>query len=449
MSIHLLPDARAPYAPLLKPIFNPKSIPNTLAVVLLDWDEPWHWLNQLRERISILRSVLNSLNNDHKDIMDDTMRSWRERRTGPAIEGMTPVFLADRTQQNTARTPLLPPLGTGEWDDPLGIPICVVCLNAEKIHLLAREHAWTDTQFDCILQHLRTILLKHGGSLMYTSSTEASDALLTDLIRSSLCIQSLLKKTILKPEAIQRDSILIPPNWDTAGKIRTLDSGFDVEAVGRDWETEIAAAAQNIASQPPTLTEPNHGTAATALLPSFSHKIQNPDRRFANTTSISPTVDQTDKPRPDLQAFLASQLPILRRLEAEDAEVPEGTPLQPQSQPSPSEDTHLLKGKTQQIPLRSPAENNAASTSHAERITPMLMNVGGMNVDVEAAVKELRERAALRDTDDGRSQHENAQTSEDKGRIEDDVDGEKRLEWLAGLATRRKAGVSTPSTPQR
>jgi len=307
--MHLLPDARPPYAPLLKPIFTPQTLPNTLAVVLLDWDEPWHWLGQLRERIGILRSVLDSLDNDCKDTMDSVMKSWRERRIGPTIEGMTTTFISDRNQQTPAPPP---PLGQGEWDDPLGIPICVVCLNAEKTHILAREHVWTDTQFDYILQHLRTILLKHGGSLIYTSSTESSNAVLTDLIRSSLSVQSLLKKTILKPEAVQRDSILIPPNWDTSGKIKTLESTFDVEAIGRDWEAEIASVVQHVSTLVSTKQTADTEIAATELLPNFSRKIQDPDRRFTSASSVPTTDDQSSKSRPNLQAFLATQLPILR-----------------------------------------------------------------------------------------------------------------------------------------
>jgi len=358
--------------------------------------------------------------------MDTVMKSWRERRTGPAVDGSTTNFIGDRNQQTQAPPP---PLGPGEWDDPLGIPICVVCLNAEKTHILAREHVWTDTQFDFILQHLRTILLKHGGSLVYTSSTEASNAILTDVIRSSLGIQSLLQKTILKPEAIQRDSILIPPNWDTSGKIKTLDSTFDVEAVGRDWGTEVASAVQDVSSQPSKEQTDGTESVATEILSNFSRNIQDPNHRFTSTTSIPTTDDQPTKPRPNLQAFLATQLPILRRLEAEDAEGPP-------SQPHPQPDAQTLK----QLPLRPAGEPDATTTKVTEPVTPMLMNVGGVVRDVEAEIKELRERAALRGAEEANN---------DKGEVDDDRESEKKLEWLAGLANRRKTGGSTPSTPQR
>lgn len=448
MSIHLLPDARPPFAPLLKHIFTPSSIPNSIAVILLDWAEPWNWLSQLRERISILKSVLDSLDNDCKDIMDEVMRSWRERRAGPVIEGVTPAFVLNPQQQSSAPPP---PLGPGEWDDPLGISICIVCLNAENTHILAREHVWTDTQFDYILQHLRAVLLRHGGSLVYTSSTQASNAILIDLIRSSLSIQSLLKKTVLRPEAIKRDGIMIPPNWDTAGKIKTLDASFDVEAIGADWSREIAASMEQIASQP-SITSLSLAPTGTEVLPRYSRKIQDPNQHFTHTDTESATDNAPPKPRPNLQEFLASQLPILRSLEAEDAEAAASGGTQSQQQallPQETRDPAILE---QNLPTRPVVSRNPTPAADPEPVAPMLMNVGGVHVDVEAAVKELRERAALGYTNnDNDDLQDNEQTRDDGGgQQQQSVDeAERKLEWISGLANRRKTGGSRPSTPQR
>ena len=72
------------------------------------------------------------------------------------------------------------PLGQGEWDEPLGIPLCVVCHNvcfraeciarsltysqSEKIDVLEREFSWREEEFDYLLQFLRTILLKRRST---------------------------------------------------------------------------------------------------------------------------------------------------------------------------------------------------------------------------------------------------------------------------------------------
>ena len=59
----------------------------------------------------------------------------------------------------SAETPLLP-LDQGEYDEPIGLPLVVVCQNVDKMDLLEREMGYKEELFDFIQQFLRTILLK-------------------------------------------------------------------------------------------------------------------------------------------------------------------------------------------------------------------------------------------------------------------------------------------------
>ena len=56
-------------------------------------------------------------------------------------------------------------LGPGEFDEPLGLPLCVVCQNSDKIEVLEKEQGYKEEQFDFILQFLRTVLLKRKSSV--------------------------------------------------------------------------------------------------------------------------------------------------------------------------------------------------------------------------------------------------------------------------------------------
>ena len=71
------------FTSLLKPLLTPQTIPNTLIVILLDWSQPWAWMRQLREWLLLLRTVIMSLSHESKEVMEETMLSWRDRgRTG-------------------------------------------------------------------------------------------------------------------------------------------------------------------------------------------------------------------------------------------------------------------------------------------------------------------------------------------------------------------------------
>ena len=123
ISIYTLTDPSPAFASLLQPILTPDSIPNTLIVILLDWSQPWKWMRQLREWILLLRTVLVSLSHECKATMEEVMLSWRDRGRGGGInlDGSTTAPAADAE-------PALP-LGPGEWEDGLGLPLCVVCQN--------------------------------------------------------------------------------------------------------------------------------------------------------------------------------------------------------------------------------------------------------------------------------------------------------------------------------
>jgi dynein light intermediate chain 1, cytosolic len=119
LSIYLLSDPSPSFAPLLRPLLTPISIPETLIVILLDWTNPWTWVRQLREWIRLLRSVLVSLDSETKFVMEEVMTEWRGRRRGLDASSGTGVA--------NSGGPFTIPLGPGEWDEGLGIPMCVVC----------------------------------------------------------------------------------------------------------------------------------------------------------------------------------------------------------------------------------------------------------------------------------------------------------------------------------
>lgn len=112
------------------------------------------------------------------------MTEWRDRK-----RGVDPSSAAAGGMSNSSG-PVAIPLGPGEWDEGLGIPMCVVCQGvrkllpinqllvnftnlvprlsqADKIEKLEKDHGWHEEQFDFVLQFLRTILLKRKDFLPY------------------------------------------------------------------------------------------------------------------------------------------------------------------------------------------------------------------------------------------------------------------------------------------
>lgn len=126
VSAYLLSEPSPSFTPLLKPLLTPQSVPETLVVILLDWSDPWTWIRRLREWVRLLRSVLVSLDDQTKIVMEETMTEWRDRK-----RGMDAHSTGAGGASSSGGTVAIP-LGPGEWDEGLGIPMCVVCQGVRR-----------------------------------------------------------------------------------------------------------------------------------------------------------------------------------------------------------------------------------------------------------------------------------------------------------------------------
>jgi dynein light intermediate chain 1, cytosolic len=114
------------------PLLTPETIPHTAVVILLDWMEPHLWLRQLCSWIQVLEEVMGHMNADEREQLEEVMASWRERGRGGASTNL------DGTPSTTGTSgdgDGLLPLGPGEWSEPLGLPLCVVCQNVSGARL--------------------------------------------------------------------------------------------------------------------------------------------------------------------------------------------------------------------------------------------------------------------------------------------------------------------------
>ncbi|KAI4129612.1 MAG: hypothetical protein LQ341_006548 [Variospora aurantia] len=155
LSIYLLSESSPKFSALVKPLLTAKTIPETLVVILLDWADPWSWARQLRDWVRFLRGIIVTMDDDCKVTAEEIMQAWQQRRRGAPYEGASAA---------TSDTLINVPLGQGEWDEPLGLPICVACHGTEKIESLERDHGWREEEFDFSLQYLRTALLKRTST---------------------------------------------------------------------------------------------------------------------------------------------------------------------------------------------------------------------------------------------------------------------------------------------
>ncbi|KAI2639225.1 dynein light intermediate chain-domain-containing protein [Xylaria nigripes] len=366
VSLYLLSSPAPSFASLIKPLLTSQSIPNTLIVILLDWSQPWSWMRQLREWLSLLRSVILSLSPECKEAMEEVISGWRERgRAGGSVN-------LDGTGAVAAEDDVALPLGPGEWEDALGLPLCVVCQNSEKIDYLERTQGWKEEKFDLVLQYLRTALLRHGASLIYTAPTMMTP--LQSLVHASLGVHSLLKRAPLKPNVIDRDKIVVPPNWDSWGKIRILRDGFEVESVSDGWSIDINQPAPQ--SKPQVIDsitmESEVSVENSTLEPEgsavvmYEQQVQDTSLDALQLAQGNRDTNKLEVPSVDTQAFLTNQLGRLEQQKKEDEKT--------------MKENTFAQVMTDDI--------------ISDHIGPVQFNMGGIQVDADDMVQRLKDRQA-------------------------------------------------------
>jgi dynein light intermediate chain 1 len=169
---------------------------------------------------------------------------------------------------------------------------------------------------------------------------------------------------------IDRDKILVPPNWDSWGKIRIIREGFDMEGVSTAWSIEIQDPPEPLTGavdqpQEDSATGAEDGTSAVAI---FEQTITDPKR---NTAIAHPgsqnSANKIEVETLDMQSFLAKQLEVLEQLKLEDEK----------------------DRATKQVPHleMSPLEDNGRVNEH---IGPVQFNMGGIQVDADDMLRKLK-----------------------------------------------------------
>ena len=93
-------------------------------MILLDFAEPWNWVSQLRQWVQMLKEAGGKVDDECRETMNTLMQEWQEKRRG----GQSDAGIGGANAEQNVSVPL----GQGEWDEPLGVPLCVICHNVNR-----------------------------------------------------------------------------------------------------------------------------------------------------------------------------------------------------------------------------------------------------------------------------------------------------------------------------
>jgi dynein light intermediate chain 1 len=207
---------------------------------------------------------------------------------------------------------------------------------------------------------------------------------LQSLIHSSLRIHSLLKRQPLKHNVIDRDKVVVPPNWDSWGKIRVLRDGFDVETVNRGWSLDIEESYNQVAhgngndnnGDTSALTE--EPRVSGSAVEAFQEIIRDPSLDTLQVTATETNGVKLEVSSLDTQSFLAMQVEVLDKIR-------HGT------ESSGMDSSRLVRGQQVSLSGFEGVDDSPQGEGRVnEHIGPIQFNMGGIQVDADDMLQRLK-----------------------------------------------------------
>lgn len=118
--------------PLLETILASRPLSNTAVWLLLDWQQPWTWIRELRFWIRHMKQIMLNLRRASKDFDHDFKENnsaW-EMRLRHYREGAGASIIANMQSDSS----MILPLDEGQFDEPLGLPLICIAQNVNLLH---------------------------------------------------------------------------------------------------------------------------------------------------------------------------------------------------------------------------------------------------------------------------------------------------------------------------
>ncbi|KAG5639671.1 hypothetical protein H0H81_005854 [Sphagnurus paluster] len=293
LSVYTVPSALESYISLLPHFLPPRqALPHTLVMIALDWTRPWSFVEELETWLKWVETWAKGDGARELEIIREEGRERLQAYLQHYTEPSTDPLPANSTHSST-----LLPLGPGTLThNSSGIPIIVTCTKADLIDdgndmaagasgmgsmVKGKGGEWEE-RTDGVMQVLRTICLKYGASLFYTTTVPSTLQVLRQYALHALFMPPAPSPVVPgaepqapirnifpfqhKPNTLDRDRIVVPAGWDSWGKISVMRDGFDAKMWGEAWERDMS-------------DDPSEGVGAkrlyVSLVPDQGTKVRN------------------------------------------------------------------------------------------------------------------------------------------------------------------------------
>ncbi|CAG8513588.1 12728_t:CDS:2 [Racocetra fulgida] len=233
------------YQSLLHFALNSTTLPDSLVVIVLDWARPWTFVETLQRWIKFIEVGIERVKKEGsvgakddwtkgkavveemQEILERFIKNYANELDTSTASGTVP---ASSEEDEVAL-----PLGPGVLTTNLAVPLVV----SDNVTTLEKQMDYKEEQFDYIQQN--------GASLFYTTTRDPKtfenlrQYILHRLLgsKSSSNDAKSIYSFNVKPNYVERDTVLVPTGWDSWNLIKCLRDGFDCDGLLQGWDLDM------------------------------------------------------------------------------------------------------------------------------------------------------------------------------------------------------------------
>ncbi|CAG8562847.1 241_t:CDS:2 [Paraglomus occultum] len=255
LGFYQLASSDKAYNSLLRFALNLTTLQESVIIIVLDWSRPWTFIETLQRWIKVVEQAINSVKQEGDS---GSKTGWTKGKV--LVEEMAELlekFIQSYTDSETSapnsnvlepESEVALPMGPGTLTTNLGIPLIVVCAKSDNISNLEQDSKFKfkEEQLEFIQQNLRTVCLKYGAALFYTSTRHPETIgnlrkyILYRLLgaKASSSTNKSAFAFNLKTDVVNKERVMIPTGWDSWAKIK-ISREFDCKGVSEGWDDDM------------------------------------------------------------------------------------------------------------------------------------------------------------------------------------------------------------------
>ncbi|RIB08328.1 dynein light intermediate chain-domain-containing protein [Gigaspora rosea] len=260
LGLYQLAGSQEAYQSLLHFALNSTTLPDSLVVIVLDWARPWTFVETLQRWIKFIELGIERVKKEGSvgakddwtkgkaivEEMQETLERFIRNYTKSYAHEPDTSTANGTVPASSEEDEVTLPLGDGVLTTNLAVPLVVVCTKSDNVTTLEKQMDYREEQFEYIQQSLRTICLKYGAALFYTTTRDPKtfenlrQYILHRLIgsKSSSGDSKSSYPFNVEPKYTEH-TVLVPTGWDSWNQIKYLRDGFDCDGLLQGWDLDM------------------------------------------------------------------------------------------------------------------------------------------------------------------------------------------------------------------